>query len=138
MPHPPAFPQPSPQKPDKDPGLPTYDGNGDASEFFTTVEEIFEAKMVSAQGQLAFTKLALKGTARQLVREKKPTSYLDLKALILNRFKLPNEEYHLITKLRTLVQNDDDLEKYIKDLHRGQSTNIVRCRSTNHLHQWIT
>ena len=50
MPHPPAFPQPSPQKPDKDPGLPTYDGNGDASEFFTTVEEIFEAKVVSAQG----------------------------------------------------------------------------------------
>lgn len=100
---------------DKDPQLPTYDGNGDALEFLEQCEECFAARRTHPDGQLTFTRLALRGTARTLVREKKPMSYQALKEVLMGRFKLPNEDFHLTTKLRSLQQQGDNLETYLRE-----------------------
>ena len=98
-----------------DPLLPTYEGNGDYAEWFEQCEEIFDAKRVHPTSQLKFARLALRGMARTLVREKQPTTLLAMQELLSGRFRLPNEDFHLTTKLRSLVQQGDNLEVYLRE-----------------------
>ena len=71
---------------DKDPQLPNYDGNSDASEFFKQCAEIFRARNTSTLAQLNYGNLALRGSARVFIREKLPTTFGELKELILGDF----------------------------------------------------
>ena len=100
--------QPLPSSPrsrtDKDPQLPNYDGNSDATEFFEQCAEIFRALNTSPLTQLNYGILALR-----------PTMFGELKELILGRFWLPNEAFHLATKLRSLQMSGDNLESYLRD-----------------------
>jgi len=100
---------------EKDPNLPQYDGNTDIREHFSLLEDIFLAKNVSETGKLNYTVLTFRGQVRAFVKEKKPTSYDELKAILLKRYQLPNEEYHLTCKLRSLHQNGENVDTYVKD-----------------------
>ena len=111
-PPPPSSPR---SRTDKDPQLPNYDGNSDATEFFEQCAEIFRARNTSPLAQLNYGILALRGSARVFIREKRPTTFGELKELILGRFRLPNEDFHLATKLRSLQMSGDNLESYLRD-----------------------
>ena len=100
---------------DKDPQLPNYDGNGDATEFFEQCAEIFRARNTSPLAQLNYGILALRGTARTFIREKRPCSFAALKELVMGRFRLPNEDFQMATKLRSLQMSGDNLEAYLRD-----------------------
>ena len=57
-------PPPSPRsRTDKEPQLPNYDGNSDATEFFEQCAEIFRARNTSPLAQLNYGILALRGSA---------------------------------------------------------------------------
>ena len=105
----------SPRSRDKDPQLPNYDGNSDATEFFEQCAEIFRARNTSSLAQLNYGILALRESARIFIREKRPATFGELKELILGRFRLPNEDFHLATKLRSLQMSGDNLESYLRD-----------------------
>ena len=92
---------------DKDPQLPNYDGNSDATKFFEQCAEIFQARDTSPLAQLKYRILALRGSARVFILEKRPATFGELKELILGRFRLPNEDFHLATKLRSLQMSGD-------------------------------
>ena len=98
-----------------DPQLPTFEGTGDYAEWFEQCEEIFDAKRIHPSSQLKFARLALRGMAHTLVREKQPQTLLALQAILSGRFRLPNEDFHLTTKLRSLVQHEDNLEVYLQE-----------------------
>ena len=102
-------------RPDKDPQLPGFDGTTDALEFFEQCQEIFRAKHTPPEAQLNYGILALKGTARTFIREKQPATFQEMKELLLSRFRLPNENYHLHIKIRSLVMQGENLEGYLKD-----------------------
>ena len=59
--------------------------------------------------------LELRGSARVFIREKRSSKFGELKELILGRFLLPNEDFHLATKLRSLQMSGDNLESYLRD-----------------------
>ena len=106
-----ATPMPSsPNSSDKDPQLPNYEGNSDATEFFEQCAEIFRARNTSSLARLNYGFLALRGSARNFIREKRPATFGELKGLILGRFRLPNEDFHLATKLRSLQMSGYNLE----------------------------
>ena len=60
---------------DKDPQLPNYNGNSDATEFFEQCAEIFRAMNTSPLAQLNNGSLALRGSARVFIREKRPATF---------------------------------------------------------------
>ena len=64
---------------DKDPQLPNYDGNSDATEFFEQCAEIFRARNTCPLAQLNYGILALRGSARVFIREKRPTTFGEFK-----------------------------------------------------------
>ena len=101
----------SPRSREKDPQLPNYDGNSDATEFFEQCAEIFRARNTSSLAQLNYGILALRGSARIFIHKK----IGELKKLILWRFRLPNEGFHLAMKLRSLQMSYDYLESYLQD-----------------------
>ena len=102
-------------RPEKDPMLPNFDGTSDAAEFFEQCQEIFRAKHTPPPAQLNFGILALRGTARTFIREKQPASFAEMKELLLSRFRLPNESYHIHIKIRALSMQGENLEGYLKD-----------------------
>ena len=51
--------------------------------------------------------------ARTLIREKNPGTLTELQEILSRRFRLPNEDFHLTTKLRSLVQQGENLEVYL-------------------------
>ena len=53
--------------------------------------------------------------ARTLIREKNPATLKDMQAILSGRFRLPNEDFHLTTKLRSLAQQGDSLEVYLRE-----------------------
>ena len=59
--------------------------------------------------------MALRGSDRIFVREKRPATFGELNELILGRFRLHNEDFHLATKLRSLQLSGDNLESYLRD-----------------------
>ena len=72
-----APPQPhSPRsRTDKDPQLPNYDGNSDATEFFEQCAEIFRARNTTPSAKLNHRIFALRGSALVFIREKRPTTF---------------------------------------------------------------
>ena len=111
-PPPPSSPSP---RTNKDPQLHNYDGNSDATEFFEQCAEFFRARKTSPSAQLNCGILALRGSARVFIREKRPTTFGELKELIVGRFRLPKEDFHLATKLRSLKMSGDNLESHLRD-----------------------
>ena len=105
----------SPSSRDKDPPLPNYDGDSDATEFFEQCAEFFRGRNTSSLAQLNYGILALRGSARIFIREKRPATFGELSKLFLGRFRLPNEDFHLATKLRNLQMSGDNLESYNRD-----------------------
>ena len=66
----PSAPTPSPRsRTDKDPQLPNYDGNSDATGFFEQCAEFFRDRNTSTLAQLNYGILALRGSARVFIRE---------------------------------------------------------------------
>ena len=51
-------------KPDKDPGVPAYDGTEDPIDYFDHVEDLFRAKRTPPEAQLNFTIIATQTIAQ--------------------------------------------------------------------------
>ena len=71
----------------------------------------FRARNTSSLAQLNYGILALRGSARIFIHKK----IGELKKLILWRFRLSNEDFHLAKKLRSLQMSGDNLESYLRD-----------------------
>ena len=62
----------------KDPQLPDYDGNSDATEFFEQCAKIVRARNTLSLAQLNYGILALRASARVFIRKKRPATFEDL------------------------------------------------------------